>query len=148
MSDTPLLHFPPNFLWGTATSAYQIEGAWNEDGKGPSIWDTFCHTSGKIHKNQTGDLAVDHYHRYQDDVRLMKELGLKAYRFSVSWSRVIPTGTGQVNPQGLAFYDRLVDELLQFNITPILTLFHWDLPQALQDLGGWPNRATADAFAE
>lgn len=148
MSDTPLLNFPPNFIWGTATSAYQIEGAWNEDGKGPSIWDTFCHTPGKTYQDQNGDIAVDHYHLYKSDIGLMKELGLKAYRFSVAWSRVQPAGTGPVNPQGLDFYDRLVDELLQSSITPVLTLFHWDLPQALQDQGGWPNRATTDAFAE
>ncbi len=148
MTDTPLLNFPPNFIWGTATSAYQIEGAWNEDGKGPSIWDTFCHTPGKTFKNQNGDVAVDHYHLFKSDIGLMKELGLKAYRFSVAWSRVQPAGTGPVNPQGLDFYDRLVDELLQSAITPVLTLFHWDLPQTLQDLGGWPNRAVTDAFAE
>lgn len=147
MSDIPLLNFPANFIWGTATSAYQIEGAWNEDGKGPSIWDTFSHLPGKTYHNQNGDVAVDHYHRYKEDVHLMKELGLKAYRFSVAWSRILPNGTGAINTAGLDFYDRLVDELLDNGITPILTLFHWDLPQALQDQGGWPNMATADAFA-
>lgn len=148
MSDTPLLNFPPHFIWGTASSAYQIEGAWNEAGKGLSIWDTFSHTPGKIFLNQNGDVAIDHYHRYQEDIGLMKEMGLGAYRFSVSWPRVIPAGTGQINSQGLDFYDHLVDELLNRGITPILTLYHWDLPQALQDQGGWQNRGTADAFCE
>ena len=144
----PTLTFPKDFVWGAATSAYQIEGAWNEDGKGKSIWDTFSHTPGKIANNENGDIAVDHYHRLKDDVRLMAELGLKAYRFSTSWTRILPEGTGRVNQKGLAFYDRLVDELLKNKIEPYLCLFHWDLPQALQDKGGWPNRETAYAFAE
>lgn len=142
------LPFPKKFIWGCAASAYQIEGAWNEDGKGPSIWDTFVHTPGHITNSETGDLAVDHYHRYKEDVALMKALGLKAYRFSISWSRVQPEGTGGVNRAGLGFYDRLVDELLAKNIEPYACLFHYDLPQALQDQGGWPNRETAYAFAE
>lgn len=140
--------FPNDFLWGTATSAYQIEGAHDADGKGPSIWDTFAHTTGKTYLGHTGDTAVDHYHRYQDDIRLMREMGLKCYRFSISWSRVLPTGRGQVNPTGLDFYDRLIDCLLENNIEPIPTLFHYDLPQALQDAGGWPNRETAYAFGD
>jgi beta-glucosidase len=142
------ISFPKDFVWGCAASAYQVEGAWNEDGKGPSIWDTFTHTPGKIANGETGDVTVDHYHRYQEDVALMKELGLDAYRFSVAWTRVLPTGTGTINQAGLAFYDRLVDELLKNKIEPYVCLFHWDLPQALQDKGGWPNRDTAYAFAD
>jgi beta-glucosidase len=140
--------FPEGFLWGTATSAYQIEGAWNEDGKGPSIWDTFSHQPGTTYNGQNGDIAADHYHRYQDDVKIMKDLGLKSYRFSISWSRVLPTGEGKINAAGLAFYDHLVDALLENGIEPIATLFHYDLPQALQDQGGWPNRDTAYRFAD
>lgn len=140
--------FPEGFLWGVATSAYQIEGAWNEDGKEPSIWDTFTHTPGKIHDGSTGDVACDHYHRWREDIALMKELGLKAYRFSVSWPRVIPQGRGPLNPKGLDFYDRLVDGLLEAGIVPFLTLYHWDLPQALQNLGGWVNRDVAYYFAD
>jgi beta-glucosidase len=142
------LSFPNEFIWGCASSSYQVEGAWNEDGKGPSIWDTFVHTPGNVVNGETGDIAVDHYHRYKDDVELMKELGLDAYRFSLAWSRIQPAGTGTVNQTGLDFYDHLVDELLSFNIKPYVCLFHWDLPQALQDKGGWPNRDTAYAFAE
>lgn len=142
------LAFPKDFVWGCAASAYQVEGAWNEDGKGPSIWDSFTHTPGKIANGENGDVAVDHYHRYTEDVALMKELGLDAYRFSVAWTRVLPTGSGAVNQAGLAFYDRLVDELLKNKVEPYVCLFHWDLPQALQDKGGWPNRDTAYAFAE
>ena len=142
------LAFPKEFVWGCASSSYQVEGAWNEGGKGPSIWDTFVHTPDHVVNGETGDVAVDHYHRYQEDVALMKELGLDAYRFSVAWSRVLPAGTGVVNQAGLDFYDRLVDELLRHKIEPYLCLFHWDLPQALQDKGGWPNRDTAYAFAD
>ncbi len=141
-------HFPKDFVWGVATSAYQIEGAWNEDGKGPSIWDTFSHTPGKIANAENGDKAVDHYHRYKDDIKIMKELGLDAYRFSVAWSRILPSGRGSINKAGLDFYERLVDELLRNKIDPYICLFHYDLPQALQDKGGWPNRDTAYAFAE
>lgn len=144
----PTLTFPKGFVWGAATSAYQIEGAWKEDGKGVSIWDTFSHTPGKVANNDNGDAAVDHYHRFKEDIRLMSELGLKAYRFSTSWTRVLPDGTGKVNKKGLDFYDRLVDELLKQKIEPYVCLFHWDLPQALQDQGGWPNRDTAYAFAD
>lgn len=140
--------FPEDFLWGTATSSYQIEGAWNEDGKGESIWDRFCHASAKVLNGDTGDIACDHYHRWREDVDLMRSLGLRAYRFSISWPRVLPTGRGKVNSKGLAFYDRLVDALLEAGIEPFATLYHWDLPQALQDQGGWPSRQTAEAFVE
>jgi len=142
------LEFPAGFLWGAATAAYQIEGAWNEDGKGESIWDRFSHTPGKIRDGATGDVACDHYHRYREDVALMRQLGLKAYRFSIAWPRVIPGGFGAVNPAGLDFYDRLVDELLAANIQPFVTLYHWDLPQALQDRGGWGNRDTCGYLAD
>ncbi len=141
--------FPPGFRWGTATSAYQVEGAWNEDGKGESIWDRFSHTPGKIRNNDTGDVAIDHYHRYRDDVRHMKALGTRSYRFSISWPRILPQGTGAANAKGLAFYDRLVDELLANGIEPFATLYHWDLPQTLQEkFGGWQSRDTAEAFAD
>jgi Glycosyl hydrolase family 1 len=142
------LDFPAGFRWGTATSAYQIEGAWNEDGKGPSIWDTYAHTPGKITDGSTGDVAVDHYHRYREDVKLMKELGANAYRFSISWPRIFPGGTGRPNPKGLDFYKRLVDELVAAGIAPFATLYHWDLPQALQDRGGWQSREIPQAFAD
>lgn len=140
--------FPPDFTWGAATSAFQIEGAVQEDGRGPSIWDTFSHTPGKTQGSETGDLACDHYHRYQEDITLMRELGVNAYRFSVAWPRILPEGRGAPNPKGLDFYDRLIDALLTQGITPWLTLYHWDLPQALEDQGGWPARETAYAFAE
>ena len=155
--------FPKDFIWGCASSAYQVEGAWNEDGKGLSIWDTFVHTPGKIANGETGDITVDHYHRYKEDVALMKELGLDAYRFSISWSRILPDGTGTVNQAGLDFYDRLVDELLEKKIEPYVCLFHYDLPQASRIkaagptgipptpspnmLTSWPNTsATASRF--
>jgi beta-glucosidase len=140
--------FPAEFLWGVATSAYQIEGAWNEDGKGPSIWDAFTHTPGHIYENQTGDVACDHYHRWPEDVALLRQLGVQLYRFSVSWSRVLPEGRGKINLAGLEFYDRLVDALLGAGIQPFPTLYHWDLPQALQERGGWPNRETVGAFID
>ncbi|MFE3633500.1 GH1 family beta-glucosidase [Streptomyces cellostaticus] len=143
-----LAALPHDFLWGTATAAYQIEGAVDEDGRSPSIWDTFSHTPGKIANDDNGDVACDHYHRWREDVALMRRLGTNAYRLSVAWPRVVPGGTGAVNPRGLAFYDELVDALLEAGITPAVTLYHWDLPQALQDRGGWPERATALAFAE
>jgi len=143
-----ILTFPDDFLWGAATAAYQIEGAWNEDGKGESIWDRFCHTPDHIENDDTGDVACDHYHRWREDVALMQRLGLPAYRFSVSWPRVIPAGRGAVNPPGLDFYDRLVDALLAAGIQPFLTLYHWDLPQALQDRGGWGARDTCGYFAD
>lgn len=140
------LAFPSNFVWGAATASYQIEGAWNEDGKGESIWDRFAHTSGKIDHGDTGDVACDHYHRWRDDVALMRELGLRAYRFSIAWTRILPNGRGAVNQRGLDFYSQLVDALLAANITPYVTLFHWDMPQALP--GGWLNRDTAGYFAD
>jgi beta-glucosidase len=140
--------FPKDFFWGTATSAYQIEGAWNEDGKGKSIWDTYAHTPGKIANGDTGDVANDHYHRYKEDVAIMKEIGAKAYRFSISWPRIFPQGTGTPNAKGLDFYNRLTDELLAAGIAPFATLYHWDLPQALEDKGGWQSRDTAKAFAD
>ncbi|MFF3464316.1 GH1 family beta-glucosidase [Streptomyces sp. NPDC001984] len=146
-SVTPVT-FPPAFLWGAATSAYQIEGAVREDGRTPSIWDTFSHTPGRTAGGETGDIAVDHYHRYRDDVALMAELDLSAYRFSISWSRVQPTGRGPAVQVGLDFYRRLVDELLEHGIKPAVTLYHWDLPQELEDAGGWPERDTAYRFAE
>ncbi|MDA0638041.1 GH1 family beta-glucosidase [Nonomuraea sp. MCN248] len=140
--------FPEKFVWGAATAAYQIEGAVKEDGRGQSIWDTFSHSPGNVADGDTGDVACDHYHRYRDDVALMRELGLAAYRFSVAWPRVQPDGRGPANPRGLAFYDRLVDELLEAGIAPYLTLYHWDLPQALEDRGGWTDRDTAFRFAD
>jgi beta-glucosidase len=139
---------PSGFTWGAATAAYQIEGAARADGRGESIWDRFSHTPGRVQGGDTGDDACDHYHRFRDDVALMAELGLNAYRFSVAWPRIVPAGTGEVNPAGLDFYERLVDELLAHGIAPHATLYHWDLPQPLEDAGGWPARATADAFAE
>lgn len=137
-----------HFLWGAATSSYQIEGAWNEDGKGESIWDRFAHTPGRIKDGQTGDVACDHYHKYKEDVALMKQIGLDAYRLSIAWPRILPDGRGAVNQAGLDFYDRLIDELLANGITPFVTLYHWDLPQKLQDQGGWPARDTSNAFVE
>ena len=140
--------FPNGFVWGTATSAYQIEGAVDEDGRGRSIWDTFAHTPGNIGDHSNADRANDHYHRYKEDVRLIKELSVKAYRFSIAWPRVFPDGSGAPNPKGLDFYDRLVDELLANGIEPYATLYHWDLPQSLQDrVGGWQSSETSKAFA-
>jgi beta-glucosidase len=148
-STAPLgLTFPDGFVWGASTSAYQIEGAAAEDGRGPSVWDTFSHTLGKVRGGDTGDVAADHYHRMPDDLDLMKGLGLQSYRFSISWSRVLPTGRGAVNAKGLDFYKRLVDGLGERGIAAVATLFHWDLPQALQDLGGWENRDCAGWFAD
>ena len=140
--------FPDGFLWGTATASYQIEGAVAEDGRTPSIWDTFSHTPGKITGGDTGDVACDHYHRVEEDVALMRELGVDVYRFSLAWPRILPGGTGAVNQAGLDFYSRLVDTLLENGIRPFATLYHWDLPQALDDRGGWLNRDVADWFAE
>ncbi|MFI6263996.1 GH1 family beta-glucosidase [Micromonospora sp. NPDC051006] len=144
----PALRFPPGFRWGAATAAYQIEGAAAEDGRTPSIWDTFSHTAGRVVGGHTGDVACDHYHRLGEDVALMAGLGLNAYRFSVSWPRVQPGGAGPANPAGLDFYRRLLDELLGHGIEPWLTLYHWDLPQPLEDAGGWPARDTAARFAD
>jgi beta-glucosidase len=140
--------FPEGFLWGSATASYQVEGAVHADGRGPSIWDTFSHTPGKTHNGDTGDMADDHYHRYKEDIGLMTELGLTTYRFSIAWPRIFPEGTGARNPKGFDFYDRMLDTLLEAKIAPYCTLFHWDLPQALEDKGGWRNRDTAKAFAE
>jgi beta-glucosidase len=146
---TRLAPFPKNFVWGTATSAYQIEGAVHEDGRGPSIWDTFSHTAGKIGDNSNGDRANEHFHRYKEDVQLIKALGVKAYRFSIAWPRLFPEGTGRANPIGLDFYNRLIDELLKNGIEPYATLYHWDLPQALQDrVGGWQSSDTSKAFGD
>jgi beta-glucosidase len=142
------LSFPPGFTFGAATAAYQIEGAVDVDGRGPSIWDTFSHIPGNTFQGDTGDVAVEHYTRYPEDVALMVRLGLSAYRFSVSWPRILPAGAGRVEQRGLDFYRRLVDELLDNGIAPWLTLYHWDLPQALQDDGGWTNRDTAARFAD
>jgi beta-glucosidase len=142
------MNFPADFLWGAATASYQIEGGGLEDGRGECIWYRFSHTPGNVDNGDTGDAACDHYHRYRDDVALMAQLGLRAYRFSISWPRVIPAGTGATNPAGLDFYDRLVDELLEANIRPFATLYHWDLPQALQDQGGWENPASMQWFAD
>jgi beta-glucosidase len=147
-AESPAVSFPDDFVWGAATAAYQIEGAADVDGRGPSIWDTFSHTPGKVHDGDTGDVACDHYHRYPDDIALMSELGLGAYRFSVAWPRVQPSGDGVINSAGLDFYDRLVDALLTAHIDPIVTLYHWDLPQPLEDRGGWTSRDTAHRFAE
>ena len=142
------LRFPQGFVWGAATASYQIEGAVHEDGRGDSIWDTFSRTPGKVFAGHTGDVACDHYHRYRDDVALMADLGLASYRFSVAWPRIQPDGTGPVNLRGLDFYDRLTDELIGHGIEPVVTLYHWDLPQTLQSRGGWTVRETAEAFAE
>jgi beta-glucosidase len=143
------LPFPPGFLWGVATASYQIEGSPDADGKGKSIWDTYAHTPGKMKNSDTGDVAIDHYRRYKDDVALMKDLGVQAYRFSIAWPRIFPEGAGQPNPKGLDFYSRLVDELLAAGLEPFATLYHWDLPQSLQDKhGGWRSAATSRAFGD
>src|SRR5688500_8759330 len=142
------MRFPENFFWGTATAAYQVEGAVNEDGRGASIWDTFSHTPDRVRHGDTGDIACDQYHRLEEDLDLMSELGMQAYRFSVAWPRIQPVGSGPANQNGLDFYRRLVDGLRQRSIEPMLTLYHWDLPQALEDLGGWTNRDTSERFAE
>ena len=150
-SDEPVTagqRFPDGFIWGAATASYQIEGAVTEDGRGPSIWDTFSRTPGRVYKGHTGDVACDHYHRYVDDVALMAGLGLASYRYSIAWPRIQPDGTGPVNTRGLDFYDRLTDELIGKGIDPVVTLYHWDLPQTLEDRGGWTVRETAEAFAE
>jgi len=145
---TDLHALPQDFVWGVATASYQIEGAVGEDGRAPSIWDTFSHTPGKIAQGDTGDVACDHYHRWPEDLALARELGVDAYRFSIAWPRVVPQADGRVNEAGLAFYDRLTDALLKAGLTPFPTLYHWDLPQAQQDRGGWPARETAERFAE
>lgn len=142
------ISFPKGFLWGTASASYQIEGGCKEDGKGESIWDRFAHTPGKIKHGDTGDLACDFYHRYADDIALMEQLGLNAARISIAWPRIMPTGKGPVNQKGLDFYRRVVDQMLERNIQPWVTLYHWDLPQALEDAGGWPNRDLAEYFCD
>ncbi|MBO0779985.1 MAG: beta-glucosidase [Ktedonobacteraceae bacterium] len=148
-ADADLLrYFPKDFVWGAATSSYQVEGAVNEDGRGPSIWDQFSATPGKTYQGHTGEVAADHYHRFKEDIALMKSLNLGAYRFSLSWSRILPQGTGAVNQAGLDFYERLVDALLAQDIAPMATLYHWDLPLALHEKGGWLKRDTAQAFAD
>jgi len=148
MHHSQLTPFPAGFLWGAASAAYQVEGGWDADGKGLSVWDVFTHQSGRTFQGSNGDIAVDHYHRYEEDVALMAEMGLKAYRFSVSWPRIFPQGRGEPNETGLAFYDRLIDSLRAHGIEPVLTLYHWDLPQALQDeYGGWESRRIIADFA-
>ena len=142
------IKFPENFIWGAATASYQIEGAWDAHGKGESIWDRFSHTPGKVERGDTGDVANDHYHLWRKDIGIMKKLGLQAYRFSTAWPRILPKGRGRVNQKGLDFYSKLVDGLLAANITPFVTLYHWDLPQALEEEGGWTVRSTAEAFVE
>lgn len=139
--------FPKNFLWGSATAAYQIEGAYNEDGKGISVWDEYVRAENRTYKNTNGDVAVDHYHRYKEDVALMAEMGLKAYRFSIAWTRIFPEGRGEVNEKGLEFYDNLINELIKYNIEPIVTIYHWDAPQKLMDLyGAWESREIIEDF--
>ncbi|MBB3112057.1 beta-glucosidase [Paenibacillus phyllosphaerae] len=141
-----IVQFPKDFVWGAATASFQVEGAYQEDGRGMSIWDTFSRTPGKVYQGDNGDVACDMYHLYPQDVKQMADLGIKSYRFSIAWPRIIPDGSGEVNEKGLAFYHNLVDELLKYGIEPMCTLYHWDLPQALQDQGGWDNRATIDHF--
>ncbi|QPI67315.1 beta-glucosidase [Exiguobacterium sp. PBE] len=140
------MKMPNNFLFGAASASYQVEGAWNEDGKGLSNWDVFSKIPGKTFENTNGDVAVDHYHRYKEDIALMAEMGLESYRFSISWPRIFPNGTGEVNEKGLEFYNNLIDECLKHDIVPFVTLYHWDLPQALEEKGGWKNKETVDAF--
>ncbi|MGQ9881826.1 MAG: GH1 family beta-glucosidase [Armatimonadota bacterium] len=144
----PVVRFPEGFLWGAASASYQIEGSPLADGAGASIWHRFSHTPGTTHNADTGDIACDHYRRWQEDVDMMREMGLKGYRFSISWARILPEGKGVVNPAGLDFYDRLVDALVEAGIEPMITLYHWDLPGALQDLGGWANREIVNWFAD
>lgn len=147
-SSTPNLGLPPGFIWGASTSSYQIEGAVNEDGRGPSVWDTFCKIKDRVANGQSGDEACDHYHRYHEDIRLLTELGIQAYRFSIAWPRILPRGRGANNEKGLDFYDRLIDGLLEVGIDPCICLYHWDLPQLLADLGGWTNRDSPGWFAD
>jgi len=147
-SSAPKLDLPPGFVWGASTSSYQIEGAAHEEGRGPSIWDSHCKMQGRVANGDTGDIACDHYHRHAEDVKIMADLGIQAYRFSIAWPRVLPRGRGAANEKGLDFYDRLIDALLEAGIEPWLCLYHWDLPQALQDLGGWTNRDSAGWFAD
>ena len=140
------MKFAKDFLFGAASASYQVEGAWNEDGKGVSNWDVFSKIPGKTFEGTNGDVAVDHYHRYKEDIKLMAEMGLESYRFSISWPRIIPNGTGEVNPKGLEFYNNIIDECLKYGIVPFVTLYHWDLPQVLEEKGGWLNKDTVEAF--
>jgi beta-glucosidase len=140
--------FPPGFLWGAATAAYQVEGAWQADGRGESVWDRFAHTPGKIKNGDNGDVACDSYHRFGDDIALLRQMNLKSYRYSIAWPRIQPLGRGPANARGLDYYQRLTDAVLQAGIRPLVTLYHWDLPQPLEDAGGWPNRDTAERFAD
>jgi beta-glucosidase len=142
------LNFPAGFIWGAATASYQIEGAWDKDGKGKSIWDVAVHTPGKIKNGDTGDIACDHYHRFKEDIVLMKELGIEAYRFSISWTRIFPSGKGKPNSKGVVFYDNLINTLLDNGIEPVITLFHWDLPVKLQVIGGWESSEVVDAYVD
>ncbi|MFW9823951.1 MAG: glycoside hydrolase family 1 protein, partial [Candidatus Thorarchaeota archaeon] len=142
------IQFPKGFLWGTATASYQIEGAWDADNKGENIWDMVSHTPNKILNGDTGDVACDHYYRYKEDVKLMKELNLTAYRFSISWARIFPLGRGDINEKGVQFYDNLINELLKNGIEPVVTLYHWDLPLALHEIGGWESYEVVDAYIE
>jgi beta-glucosidase len=140
--------FPQDFIWGTATASYQIEGAYKEDGKGESIWDRFSHSPGKVFKGHTGDVACDHYHRYEEDIKLLKKLGVKSYRLSIAWTRIFPEGRGQVNQKGIEFYKKLINLLIENEITPAVTLYHWDLPQKLQDIGGWTNPEVVESYVD
>ena len=140
--------FRKDFIWGSATASYQIEGAWNEAGRGLSVWDVFCHEKGNVAEEHTGDIACDHYHRFREDVRLMRELGIKAYRFSISWTRIFPKGTGEINEEGIRFYSELLDELIANGIEPYITLFHWDYPYELHCKGGWLNDESVMWFAD
>jgi beta-glucosidase len=142
------IRFPKNFFWGAATAAYQIEGAWQEDGKGESIWDRFAHTPGKIKNADTGDVACDSFHRWREDIALVRAMNLNSYRFSIAWPRIQPSGTGAANSKGIGYYSQIIDALLKAGVRPLVTLYHWDLPQALEDAGGWPNRDTAARFAD
>jgi beta-glucosidase len=142
------INFPNNFIWGAATSSYQIEGAWNEDGKGESVWDRLSHTAGKVQNGDTGDIACDHYHRFEEDIQIMSELGLKAYRFSISWPRIFPTGKIKVNQKGVEFYERLINKLLENDIEPVVTLYHWDLPLELNKAGAWESDKVVEAFVQ
>ncbi len=142
------MKFAKDFLFGAASASYQVEGAWNEDGKGVSNWDVFSKIPGKTFEGTNGDVAVDHYHRYKEDIKLMAEMGLESYRFSISWPRIIPNGTGEVNPKGLEFYNNIIDECLKYGIVPFVTLYHWDLPQVLEEKGGWLNKDTVEAFVK
>ena len=140
------MKFAKDFLFGAASASYQVEGAWDEDGKGLSNWDVFSKIPGKTFEGTNGDIAIDHYHRYKEDIKLMAEMGLESYRFSISWPRILPNGVGEVNPKGIEFYNNIINECLKYGIVPFVTLYHWDLPQVLEEKGGWINKETIDAF--